>query len=41
MFHAAVKAGSVSVAAQELGVTPLAISQQIHSLELFLGTSCW
>ena len=39
MFHAAVRAGSVSGAAQELGVTPSAISQQIHSLELFLGTA--
>ncbi len=39
MFHATVKAGSISSAAQELGVTPSAISQQIHSLELFLGTS--
>jgi LysR family transcriptional regulator, glycine cleavage system transcriptional activator len=39
MFHAAVRAGSVSRAAQELGVTPSAVSQQIHSLELFLGTA--
>ena len=39
VFHAAARAGSVSRAAQELGVTPSAVSQQIASLELYLGTS--
>ena len=32
VFHAAARAGSVSQAAQELGVTPSAVSQQIASL---------
>jgi LysR family transcriptional regulator, glycine cleavage system transcriptional activator len=39
VFHAAARAGSVSGAAQELGVTPSAVSQQIASLEVHLGTS--
>ena len=39
VFHAAARAGSVSRAAEELGVTPSAVSQQIASLELYLGTS--
>jgi LysR family transcriptional regulator, glycine cleavage system transcriptional activator len=39
VFHAAARAGSVSRAAQELGVTPSAVSQQIAALELHLGTS--
>src|SRR4051812_37071161 len=39
VFHAAARAGSVSRAAQELGVTPSAISQQIASLEVHLGAS--
>jgi LysR family glycine cleavage system transcriptional activator len=39
VFHTAARAGSVSRAAQELGVTPSAISQQIASLEVHLGTS--
>src|SRR3954470_21367615 len=39
VFHAAARAGSVSRAAQELGVTPSAVSQQIASLEVHLGTS--
>lgn len=39
MFHAAARAGSIVGAAQELGVTPSAISQQIHSLEAYLGTA--
>src|SRR3954452_17993987 len=39
VFHAAARAGSVSRAAQELGVTPSAVSQQIASLEMYLGTS--
>src|SRR3954470_3282883 len=39
VFHAAARAGSVSRAAQELGVTPSAVSQQIASLEVYLGTS--
>ncbi len=39
VFHAAARAGSVSRAAQELGVTASAVSQQIASLEMYLGTS--
>ena len=39
VFHAAARAGSVSRAAQELGVTASAVSQQIGSLEVYLGTS--
>ena len=39
VFHAAARAGSVSRAAQELGVTASAVSQQIASLEVHLGTS--
>jgi DNA-binding transcriptional LysR family regulator len=39
MFHAAARAGSIARAAQELGVTPSAISQQVHSLESYLGTA--
>lgn len=39
VFHAAARAGSISRAAQELGVTPSAVSQQISSLEVHLGTS--
>jgi DNA-binding transcriptional LysR family regulator len=39
VFHAAARAGSVSGAARELGVTPSAVSQQIASLEVQLGTS--
>jgi len=39
VFHAAARAGSVSGAARELGVTPSAVSQQIALLEVQLGTS--
>lgn len=39
VFHAVARAGSVSRAAQELGVTPSAVSQQIAALEVHLGTS--
>src|SRR3954462_14341507 len=39
VFHAAARAGSVSRAAEELGVTASAVSQQIASLEVYLGTS--
>ena len=39
VFHTAARAGSVSLAAQELGVTPSAVSQQIASLEVHLGTA--
>lgn len=39
VFHTAARAGSVSRAAQELGVTPSAVSQQIAALEVHLGTS--
>ena len=39
VFHAAARAGSISRAAQELSVTPSAVSQQIASLEVHLGTS--
>jgi LysR family transcriptional regulator, glycine cleavage system transcriptional activator len=39
MFHATARAGSIAGAAQELGVTPSAITQQIQTLETYLGTS--
>ena len=39
VFHAVARSGSVSKAAQELGVTPSAVSQQIHVLEGYLGTA--
>src|SRR4051794_20862822 len=39
VFHAVARAGSVSKAAAELNVTPSAVSQQIQSLEIHLGTS--
>jgi DNA-binding transcriptional LysR family regulator len=39
MFHATARTGSLAGAAQELGVTPSAISQQIHALETYLGTA--
>jgi DNA-binding transcriptional LysR family regulator len=39
IFHTAAKAGSITRAAQELGVTPSAVSQQIASLEIHVGTS--
>src|SRR5689334_22928244 len=39
VFHTAARARSITQAAQELGVTPSAVSQQIASLEVQLGTS--
>jgi len=39
VFHAAARSGSISAAAEELNVTPSAVSQQIQSLETHLGTS--
>lgn len=39
IFHATARLGSVAKAAAELGVTPSAVSQQIHSLEALLGAS--
>lgn len=39
VFHMAAKLGSITRAAEELGVTPSAVSQQIQSLEVQLGTS--
>ncbi len=39
VFHAAAKAGSISKAAEELSVTPSAVSQQIQALEVQLGLS--
>jgi LysR family transcriptional regulator, glycine cleavage system transcriptional activator len=38
-FHAVAKTRSVSKAASELGVTPSAVSQQVHSLENELGSA--
>ena len=38
-FHAVAVTGSINGAASELGVTPSAVSQQVQSLELHLGTS--
>jgi DNA-binding transcriptional LysR family regulator len=39
VFHAAARCGSISKAAEELGVTPSAVSQQIQTLEIQLGTA--
>jgi len=39
VFHAVARAASISKAASELGVTPSAVSQQIRTLEVLLGTS--
>lgn len=39
VFHAVARTGSVTRAADELGVTPSAVSQQIQSLEVSLGTA--
>src|SRR5690349_17253636 len=39
VFHAVARAASISRAASELGVTPSAVSQQIHALEILLGTT--
>lgn len=39
MFHAVARSGSITRAAEELHVTPSAVSQQIQSLEAQLGTS--
>lgn len=39
VFHAAARVGSISRAAEELGVTPSAVTQQIQALELQLGVS--
>lgn len=39
VFHAAARAGSISKAAAELNVTPSAVSQQIQTLEVQIGTT--
>lgn len=39
VFHAAARAGSISRAADDLGVTPSAVSQQIQLLETHLGVA--
>jgi LysR family transcriptional regulator, glycine cleavage system transcriptional activator len=39
VFHSVARAASISKAAAELGVTPSAVSQQIHALETHLGTA--
>jgi DNA-binding transcriptional LysR family regulator len=39
VFHAAAQMGSISKAAEQFGVTPSAVTQQIQSLELQLGVS--
>ncbi|PSC04189.1 LysR family transcriptional regulator [Alsobacter soli] len=39
VFHAVARAGSITRAAEELRVTPSAVSQQIQALELHLGTA--
>jgi LysR family transcriptional regulator, glycine cleavage system transcriptional activator len=38
VFHAVARSRSVSKAAIELGVTPSAVSQQVHALEEHLGS---
>ena len=38
VFHAVARLASISKAAAELGVTPSAVSQQIHALETALGS---
>ena len=39
VFHTAARAGSISMAAKELSVTPSAVSQQIQTLEQQLGVT--
>ena len=39
VFHAVARLASISKAASELGVTPSAVSQQIQTLEIGLGTT--
>lgn len=39
VFHAAARAGSISRAAEEFGVTPSAVTQQVQALEVQLGVS--
>ncbi|WP_407529139.1 LysR substrate-binding domain-containing protein [Methylobacterium oryzisoli] len=39
VFHAVARSGSITRAAEELGVTPSAVSQQIQTLEIGLGTA--
>ncbi|RVU14309.1 LysR substrate-binding domain-containing protein [Methylobacterium oryzihabitans] len=39
VFHAVARSGSITRAAEDLGVTPSAVSQQVQSLEVSLGTS--
>jgi LysR family glycine cleavage system transcriptional activator len=39
VFHAVARSASISKAALDLGVTPSAVSQQIHALEVLLGTT--
>jgi LysR family transcriptional regulator, glycine cleavage system transcriptional activator len=39
VFHSVARAASITKAASELGVTPSAVSQQIHALESHLGTA--
>ena len=39
VFHSAAKAGSISRAAEELSVTPSAVTQQVQALEIQLGVT--
>jgi LysR family glycine cleavage system transcriptional activator len=39
VFHAVARLGSITRAAEELGVTPSAVSQQVQTLEVSLGTA--
>lgn len=39
VFHTAARAGSISRAAEELSVTPSAVTQQVHALETQLGVT--
>ncbi|MFG1400246.1 MULTISPECIES: LysR substrate-binding domain-containing protein [Roseixanthobacter] len=39
VFHSVARLGSITRAAEQLGVTPSAVSQQVQSLEVCLGTA--
>lgn len=41
VLRAVVTSGSVTAAAERLGYTPSAVSQQVAALEAQAGTPCW